>query len=94
MNLEHFPWLSDVVSTYKNLNFPSSIIIEGEAGLAKKELANFFAQKLLCSDDFAPCSKCNSCNYFLAGSHPDFCFLSLIHAQAYYTHIQKLKKIQ
>ena len=42
MNLEHFPWLSDVVSTYKNLTFPSSIIIEGEAGLAKKELANFF----------------------------------------------------
>ena len=76
MNLEKFPWLTEVVSTYKNLNFPSSIIIEGESGLAKNHLANFFAQKLLCSDDFAPCSKCNSCNYFLAGSHPDFCFLS------------------
>ena len=76
MNLEKFPWLTEVVSTYKNLNFPSSIIIEGESGLAKNHLANFFAQKLLCSDDFAPCSKCNSCNYFLASSHPDFCFLS------------------
>ena len=76
MNLEKFPWLTEVVSTYKNLNFPSSIIIEGESGLAKNHLANFFAQKLLCSDDYAPCSKCNSCNYFLASSHPDFCFLS------------------
>lgn len=76
MNLEKFPWLTEVVSTYKNINFPSSIIIEGESGLAKNHLANFFAQKLLCSDDFSPCSKCNSCNYFLAGSHPDFCFLS------------------
>ena len=76
MNLEKFPWLTEVVSNYKNINFPSSIIIEGESGLAKNHLANFFAQKLLCSDDFLPCSKCNSCNYFLAGSHPDFCFLS------------------
>ena len=76
MNLEKFPWLTEVVSKYNNLNFPSSIIIEGESGLAKNHLANFFAQKLLCSDDFAPCSMCNSCNYFLAGSHPDFCFLS------------------
>ena len=76
MNLENFPWLTEVVSTYKNINFPSSIIIEGESGLAKNHLANFFAQKLLCSHDFSPCSKCNSCNYFLAGSHPDFCFLS------------------
>ena len=76
MSLEHFPWLTDAVLTYKNLTFPSSIIIEGEAGLAKKELANFFAQKLICSSNSAPCSNCNSCNYFLAGSHPDFCFLS------------------
>ena len=43
MSLEHFPWLTDAVLTHKNLTFPSSIIIEGEAGLAKKELANFFA---------------------------------------------------
>ena len=76
MSLEHFPWLTDAVLTHKNLTFPSSIIIEGEAGLAKKELANFFAQKLICSSNSAPCSNCNSCNYFLAGSHPDFCFLS------------------
>ena len=76
MNLEHFPWLTDAVSTYKNLTFPSSIIIEGEAGLAKRELANFFAQKIMCPSNIAPCNNCNSCNYFLAGSHPDFCFLS------------------
>ena len=62
MSLEHFPWLTDAVLTYKNLTFPSSIIIEGEAGLAKKELANFFAQKLICSSNSAPCSNCNCYN--------------------------------
>ncbi len=76
MNLNKFPWLTEVVTAYKNFNFPTSIIIEGESGLAKNHLANFFAQKLLCSDDLAPCGVCNSCNYFLAGTHPDFCFLS------------------
>ena len=92
MSLEHFPWLTDVVSTYKNLSFPSSIIIEGEAGLAKKELANFFAQKLICSSNIAPCSKCNSCNYFLAGSHPDFCFLSLESCSSILHSYSKAKK--
>mgnify|MGYP001338993895 FL=1 len=46
MNLKKFPWLTEVVTTYKNLDFPSSIIIEGESGLAKNHLANFLAQKL------------------------------------------------
>ena len=55
MNLNKFPWLTEVVTAYKNLNFPSSIIIEGESGLAKNNLANFFAKKLLCYDDLAPC---------------------------------------
>ena len=76
MRLEYFPWLSDAISAYKNFTFPPSIIIEGAPGLAKKELANYFAQQLICSSNSEPCSNCNSCNYFIAGSHPDFCFLS------------------
>ena len=75
MGIERFTWLNDAIKAHQNITFPSSSIIEGEFGLAKKQLARYFAQKLLCSDDSAPCGICNSCNYFLAGSHPDYCFL-------------------
>ena len=69
MSIERFPWLNDAIRAHQNIKFPSSTIIEGESGLAKKQLTKYFAQKLLCSDDSAPCGRCNSCNYFLAGSH-------------------------
>jgi hypothetical protein len=75
MSIERFPWLNVAIRAHQKITFPSSSIIEGESGLAKKQLAKYFAQKLLCSDEFAPCGVCNSCNYFLAGSHPDYCFL-------------------
>ena len=75
MGIERFPWLNDAKRAHQNIAFPSSSIIEGESGLAKKQLAKYFAQKLLCTDESAPCGRCNSCNYFLAGSHPDYCFL-------------------
>jgi len=75
MSVERFPWLTDAIRAHQNIIFPYSSIIEGESGLAKKQLAKYFAQKLLCSNHPAPCGKCNSCNYLLAGSHPDFCFL-------------------
>ena len=76
MNIEKYPWLIETVNAYKNIQYPSSIIIEGEAGLAKSHLANYFAQQLLCSNHESPCNSCNSCNYFHADSHPDFCYLS------------------
>ena len=75
MSIKRFPWLNDVIRAHQKITFPSSSIIEGEPGLAKKQLAKYFAQKLLCSDISAPCGICNSCNYFVAGSHPDYCFL-------------------
>ena len=75
MSIERFPWLMMLLEPHQKITFPSSSIIEGESGLAKKQLAKYFAQKLLCSMSPAPCGVCNSCNYFLAGSHPDFCFL-------------------
>jgi len=76
MSVKRFPWLSEAVKAYENIPFPSSIIIEGEQGLAKSQLARYFAQKLLCTDNLSPCGDCNSCNYFSANSHPDYCFLT------------------
>ena len=55
MSIERFPWLNDAIRAHQKITFPSSSIIEGESGLAKKQLAKYFAQKLLCSDEFAPC---------------------------------------
>ena len=55
MGIERFTWLNDAIKAHQNITFPSSSIIEGEFGLAKKQLARYFAQKLLCSDDSAPC---------------------------------------
>ena len=75
MSIKRFPWLSDTIKAWDNRNFPSAIIVEGESGLAKSHLAKYFAQRLLCLNESPPCSNCNSCNYFLADSHPDFCFL-------------------
>ncbi len=75
MSIQRFPWLKAAIDAHSNIAFPSSVIIEGQSGLAKKQLARYFAQKLLCSDHSAPCKECNSCNYFLAESHPDYCFL-------------------
>ena len=46
MSVDRYPWLNDAINAYKNINFPSSTIIEGESGLAKQHLAKYFAQKL------------------------------------------------
>ena len=51
MSIERFPWLNDAIKAHQKITFPSSSIIEGESGLAKKQLAKYFAQKLLCSDE-------------------------------------------
>ena len=64
MSVERFPWLNDAIRAHQKIAFPSSTIIEGEAGLAKTQLAKYFAQKLLCSDDSAPCGVCNSQLFF------------------------------
>jgi len=76
MSIERYPWLIEKFNTYDLTQFPSSTIIEGEAGLAKSQLANYFAQNLLCSNELSACNSCNSCNYYKADSHPDFCYLS------------------
>ena len=52
MNVDRFPWLKDALNANQNLNFSSSIIIEGESGLAKVNLQNIllkncYAQMLL-----------------------------------------------
>ena len=73
---QKYPWLKSAVDQYSNSQFPSCLLIDGEAGLGKHLLASYFAKKLLCLSVDKPCNNCNSCNYFEAGSHPDYCFLT------------------
>ena len=92
MSIERYPWLIEKFNTYDLTQFPSSTIIEGEAGLAKSQLANYFAQNLLCSNELSACNSCNSCNYYKADSHPDFCYLSSESCSSALNSYSKAKK--
>lgn len=54
---------------------PHAILIRGQQGIGKLEFARLLAQALLCESRGGrgePCGRCPSCNWFAAGSHPDF----------------------
>ena len=54
---------------------PHSLLLVGQKGLGKFELARHFAASLLCEltqTDGLACGKCLACNWFAQGNHPDF----------------------
>lgn len=54
---------------------PHSLLLIGQKGLGKFELARCFAASLLCESPLADgmaCGKCLACNWFAQGNHPDF----------------------
>lgn len=54
---------------------PHSLLLVGQKGLGKYELARRFAAGLLCESpttDGLACGKCLACNWFEQGNHPDF----------------------
>jgi DNA polymerase-3 subunit delta' len=54
---------------------PHSLLLVGQKGLGKFELARNFAASLLCESpqaDGLACGKCLACNWFAQGNHPDF----------------------
>ena len=54
---------------------PHSLLLVGQKGLGKFELARRFAASLLCESpqmDGLACGKCLACNWFEQGNHPDF----------------------
>jgi len=54
---------------------PHALLLVGQKGLGKYELARRFAASLLCespSMDGLACGKCLACNWFEQGNHPDF----------------------
>lgn len=54
---------------------PHSLLLVGQKGLGKFDLAKQFAASLLCEQrqaDGRPCGKCLACNWYTQGNHPDF----------------------
>lgn len=54
---------------------PHSLLLIGQKGLGKFDLARCFAASLLCESPLADgmaCGKCLACNWFAQGNHPDF----------------------
>ena len=54
---------------------PHALLLVGQKGLGKFELARHFVAGLLCEQpgaDGEPCHQCLACNWFSQGNHPDF----------------------
>jgi DNA polymerase-3 subunit delta' len=54
---------------------PHALLISGQRGLGKYELAQAFAKSLLCEKPLPgslSCGKCLACNWFEQGNHPDY----------------------
>lgn len=54
---------------------PHSLLLVGQKGIGKFELARLFAASLLCEqpqDNGQACGKCLACNWYGQGNHPDF----------------------
>ncbi|MBM3352350.1 MAG: DNA polymerase III subunit delta' [Betaproteobacteria bacterium] len=53
---------------------PHALLLQGAQGVGKLQLAERFAQLLLCesaTQASAPCDACAACRWFLGGNHPD-----------------------
>lgn len=74
-----YPWLEacwhHLAGYIAQQRIPQALIIKGNAGDGKLELAKLFAQALCCGEPAAtglPCHSCHSCQLFKADTHPDF----------------------
>lgn len=79
---QSFPWLQagwEQLNNYIAQNrVPQALLISGKKGLAKKQLAENFAQALMCgsrTSDGQACGKCHSCILFSAQTHPDYLYI-------------------
>lgn len=65
---------SAVASMLNTQKIPHSIVITGEKGLGKKQMAKYFAMAVLCKNPVAnsPCMNCPDCLMVSHHGHPDF----------------------
>ena len=48
-----------------------AVLIEGEPGVGKRELALWLCKALLCKSQNPPCGRCSVCKKIDGGNHPD-----------------------
>lgn len=59
----------------RRAKLPHSLLLSGQRGLGKFDLARAFSASLLCEnplDGGAACGQCLACNWLSQGNHPDF----------------------
>jgi len=70
------PWLEPLWDSFDLHSFPSAVLIHGQAGIGKFELAVELAKALLCEGgegpQSKPCNHCEACHWFDSANHPDF----------------------
>jgi len=72
-----FEWLTsawDQLQAQRE-RLPHALLIYGPPHIGKRELAEHFAQSLLCETPAQgghPCGQCQACNWFRDGNHPDY----------------------
>jgi DNA polymerase III subunit delta' len=58
---------------------PHGFLVCGRAGAGQAEIATWLAARLLCrAAEGQPCGSCTDCRLILAGSHPDFRWVSVL----------------
>lgn len=77
-----YPWLSPLWLRLQGMRrrLPHALLLAGPKGVGKLELAQNWAQSLLCehpASDGDACGECEGCRWFTAGTHPDFMHLTL-----------------
>ena len=77
-----YPWQGQLFGHVMHQRdcLPSAWLLQGPAGIGKRDFAWHLAQALLCEGgvgDAAPCGQCAPCHWFKAGHHPDFRSLGL-----------------
>lgn len=77
-----FPWHAEIWrrfgSSVHRGQVGHALLVHGEGGLHKQQLAREMAASLLCKDrdaDASACGACRSCQLLKAGNHPDWTFV-------------------
>ena len=79
------PWQQRVydhlVSVHASDRLGHGVLFTGPAGIGKRAVVERLAKRVLCRaplDNGEPCNACKSCLLFVAGTHPDYKFVSFL----------------
>ena len=70
MNL--YSWLSKDWQAFQSMSQAQAILLVGDPGIGTIEFARHLALYWLCQGLQKPCHRCESCQWFKHGTHPDF----------------------